>query len=76
MNYQKERERVKVTNTQRNKSKSAAKNKKGAILRLNMKNVEDEEVWHELFVTTRQLIITWNAIANSISIIADILHTI
>ena len=44
MNYQKERERVKVTNTQRNKSKSAAKNKKGAILRLNMKNVEDEEV--------------------------------
>ena len=58
INYQKERERVKVTNTQRNKLKPAAKNKKGAILRLNMKNFEDEEMSHELSVTTRQLIKT------------------
>ena len=51
-NYQKER--VKLTNTQLNKLKSASKNK-GAILRLNMKNFEDEELPHELYVTTRQL---------------------
>ena len=41
--YQKEG--VKLTNTQLNKLKSAGKNKKGAILiRLNMKNFEDEEL--------------------------------
>ena len=34
--------RVKLTNTQLNKLKSAAKNKTGKILRLNKKNVEDE----------------------------------
>ena len=51
-NYRKER--VKLTNTQLNKLKSASKNK-GAILRLNMKNFEDEELPHELYVTTRQL---------------------
>ena len=49
MTYQK---RVKQTNIQLNKSKSAVE-KKGAILRLNMKNVEDEELPHELFLTTR-----------------------
>ena len=32
--------RVKLTNTQSNKLKSAAKNKTGAILILNKKNVE------------------------------------
>ena len=41
-----------------------------------MKNFEDEEMSHELFVTTKQLIKTWNAIANNMSIIADILHII
>ena len=51
-NYRKER--VKLTNTQLNKLKSASKNKR-AILRLNMKNFEDEELPHELYVTTRQL---------------------
>ena len=51
-NYRKER--VKLTNTQLNKLKSASKNK-GAILKLNMKNFEDEELPHELYVTTRQL---------------------
>ena len=39
VNYQKER--VKLTNTQLNKLKSAAKNKKGAILRLTKKNFDD-----------------------------------
>ena len=51
VNYQKDR--VKLTNTQLNKLISAAKNKKGAILRLYMKNFEEEELPHELFVTTR-----------------------
>ena len=41
--------RVKLTNTQLNKLKSAAKNKAGTILRLNKKNFEDQELPHELF---------------------------
>ena len=40
-NYQEAR--VKLTNTQLNKLKSAEKNKTGIILRLNKKNFEDEE---------------------------------
>ena len=39
VNYQEER--IKLTNTQLNKLKSAAKNKAGTILRLNRKNFED-----------------------------------
>ena len=46
--------RDKLTNTQLNKLKSAAKNKTGIILRLNKKNFEDEELEHELFLTTKQ----------------------
>ena len=46
--------RVKLTNTQLNKLKSAAKNKAGTILRLNKKNFEDQELPHELFLTTKQ----------------------
>ena len=52
-NYQEAR--VKLTNTQLNKLKSAAKNKSGKILRLNKKNFEDVELTHELFLTTRNL---------------------
>ena len=51
-NYQEAR--VKLTNTQLNKLKSAAKNKTGTILRINKKNFQDEELPHELFITTRQ----------------------
>ena len=40
--------RVKLTNTQFNKLKSAAKNKEGTILRLNKKNFEAEKLPHEL----------------------------
>ena len=39
---------IKLTNTQLNKLKSAAKNKAGTILRLNKKNFEDEKLPHEL----------------------------
>ena len=52
LSYQKAR--VKLTNTQLNKLKSVAKNKTGTTLRLNKRNFEDEELPHELFLTTRQ----------------------
>ena len=44
-NYQEAR--VKLTNTQLNKLKSAAKSKTGTILRLNKKNFEDKELSQE-----------------------------
>ena len=59
--------RVKPTNTQLSKLKSAAKNKAGTILRLNQKNFEDEELPHELFLTTRQTTKTRNGFANNMS---------
>ena len=49
INYQKER--VTLTNKRLNKLKSAAKNKKRTILRLNMKNFKHGEMPHELFLT-------------------------
>ena len=67
-NYQEAK--VKITNTQLNKLKPAAKNKTGTILRLNKKNFEDEELPHELFLTTTQTTEIKNAFANNIS--ADI----
>ena len=51
-NYQEAR--VKLINTQLTKLKSAEKNKTGTILRLNKKNFENEELPHELFLTTRR----------------------
>ena len=65
VNYQKER--VKLENTQLNKLKSPAENKKGVVLRLNMKNFEDEELPHELFLTTRQTTKARNVFANYMS---------
>ena len=59
--------RVKLTNTQLNKLKPAAKNKAGTILRLSKKNYEDEELPHELFLTTRQTTKLRNVFANNIS---------
>ena len=64
-NYQEAR--VKLTNTQLNKLKSAAKNKTGRPLRLNKKNFEDEELPHELFLTTRQTTKLRNTFANDMS---------
>ena len=62
-----EKVRVKLTNTQLNKLKSAAKNKTGKILRINKKNFEDEELPHELFLTTRQPTKIKNVFANNMS---------
>ena len=46
---------VKLTNSQLDKLKSAAKNSTGTILRINKKIFQDEEFLHELFLTTTQL---------------------
>ena len=59
--------RVKLTNTQLNKLKSAGKNKTGTILRLTKKNFEDEELLNELFLTTRQTTKIRNAFENNMS---------
>ena len=64
-NYQETR--VKLTNTQLNKIKSAAKNMAGTILRLNNKNFENEELSHELFLTRRQKTKIRNAFGNNTS---------
>ena len=52
----------------RNKIKIVcSKNKTGTILRLNKKNFEDEELSHELFLTTRQANKIRNAFGNTMS---------
>ena len=48
-----EEARVKLTNTQLNKLKSAAKDKNGTILSITKKNFQDEDLPHKLFLTTR-----------------------
>ena len=53
-NYQEVR--VKLTNSQLNKLKSAVKNKTGTALRINKKNFQGEELPHELFLTPRQML--------------------
>ena len=62
-NYKKAR--VKLANTQLNKLKSSVKNKTGTILRIKIKNFEDEELSHKLFLTTRQTTKTRNAFASN-----------
>ena len=64
-NYQEGR--VKLTNTQLNKLKPAAKNKTGTIIRSNRKNFEDEELPHELFLTTREATKIRNVFVNNMS---------
>ena len=64
-NYQETR--VKLTNTQLSKLRSAVKNKTGTILRLNKKNFEDEELPYELFLRTRRITEVRNGFANNMS---------
>ena len=59
--------RVKPTQRQLNDLKSEAKNKTGTILRLNKKIFEDEELPHELFLTTRQTTKIRNTFSNKMS---------
>ena len=58
--------RAKLTNTQLNNLKFAAKNKAGTILRIIQKNFQDEELPHELFLTTRQTTKRKNVIAKNV----------
>ena len=60
-----EEERVKLTNTQLNKLKSAAKSKTGTTLRITEKSFQDKELLHELFLTTRQKNKIRNAFASN-----------
>ena len=62
--------RVKLKNTQLKKLKSVANNKTGAILRINKKKFEDEELQQELFLTAKQKAIIRDAFVNNMS--ADI----
>ena len=59
--------RVKLTNTQWNKLKFAAKNKTGTILKLNKKNFGNEELPHDLFLTWRQTTEARHVFVNNIS---------
>ena len=65
VNY--EEVRVKLTNTQLNKLKSAAKNKTETTLKVTTKNFQDHELSHELFLTTRQTTKIRNVFANNMS---------
>ena len=49
-----EEKRVKQANTQLNKLKSAAEYKTETALRITNKIVQDEELPHKLFLTTKQ----------------------
>ena len=51
-NYQEAK--VELTNTQLNRFKSAVESKAETTLRITKKNVQDEELSHELFLTTRR----------------------
>ena len=62
-----EEARVKLTNAQLNKLKSAAKNKTGTTLRKTKKNFRDEELSHELFLTTKQKTKIRKVFANNMS---------
>ena len=61
-----EEARVKLTNMQLNKLKSATTNKAGTILRINEKNFQDVDLPHELFLTTRQSPEIRNGIAKNL----------
>ena len=58
---------VKLTNTQLNKLKSAAKNKTGTTLRITKKNFRDEDLSHSLFLTIRKETKMRYAFANNVS---------
>ena len=62
-NYQ--QTRVKLINTQLNKLKSAAKNKTEATLKTTKQSLQDKELSHELFLTTRKKTKIRNAFANN-----------
>ena len=64
-NYQKAR--VELTKTQLKKIKSTAKDNTGTIFKKSNKNFWDENLSHDLFLTTKQKAKVRNAIANNAS---------
>ena len=66
--------RVKLTNTQLNKLKFAAKNDTETTLRITKKNFQDEELYHELFLKTRQKTKKTNAFTNNILIDTNLVN--
>ena len=52
VNYQEAR--IKITNTQLNKLKSAGKNNTGTTLKITNENFQHEELHQKLFLSTRQ----------------------
>ena len=57
----------KLTNVQLNKLEKAVKSKKGATLRLGIKNFNKDELPHELLLTTRQNTKLRNALNNNLA---------
>ena len=57
----------KLTNVQLNKLKKAVRSSEGATLRLGIKNLNKDEVPHELLLTTRQNTKLRNAINNNLT---------
>ena len=70
-----EEARVKLINSQLNKLKSTAKNKTGTTLRISNKNLQDEELPRELFLTTAQITKIRNAFANNMSTDVKLIKT-
>ena len=58
------KQELNLTNTYLSKLKSSAKNKTATTLRITKKNFQDEELPHELFLTTRQRTKIRNPFAN------------
>ena len=56
-----------LTNIQLNKLKKAVKSNEGTILRLGIKNFNNDELPHELLLTTRQNTKLRNAINNNLA---------
>ena len=59
---------VKLTNLQRSKLKKAVKNNDSTTLRIGIKNLNKEDLPHELLLTTRQNTKLRNAINNNLAI--------
>ena len=58
---------VKLSNSQRNRLKRAVKNKQGATLRMNARMFNENNLPHQLLLTTRQTTKLRNAIENNMS---------
>ena len=58
---------VKLTNLQLSKLKKAVKNNEGATLRISIKNFNNDELLHELLLTTRQSTKLRNTVNNNMA---------